>query len=100
MKNFMEKLLLTGLGAVSLSKEKAEESVNELIERGKLEKGRKDEVIQELVNKGEEAKTKVEEIVDKKVEKVLAQMDIPTKSDIKSLEEKIESLEQRLDKVE
>ena len=90
--DILRKSVLFGLGLFTLSKERAEEIVDELIKKGELAKGERAEAVRNLVDKAEkrskELKDKVEEQVKKATEKFKSQ----TKTELQSLNEKIDKL--------
>jgi polyhydroxyalkanoate synthesis regulator phasin len=98
MSEFFEKIYLTGLGTISITKEKAERIVNELISRGKLEKSKKKETIDGLMKKGKDIKKTLEKMMETKAKRILERMDLATKSDVKLLKKRIEVLEKKLSK--
>lgn len=98
MSDFFEKMFLTGLGTISITKEKAERIVNELIARGKLEKSKKKETIDGLMKKGKDFKKTLEKLMETKTKRMLDRMELATKSDVKLLKKRIEVLEKKLSK--
>ncbi|MEA1965282.1 MAG: phasin family protein [Candidatus Aerophobetes bacterium] len=96
----MEKLLrdvfLVGLGVLSLTREKAEEIVEELTRlRGVTEKEKRT-LLERLIKKGEEQKKEIDERIGERVEKVVSRLKVATKEDIERLEKKIEELKKKL----
>jgi len=96
MADLFEKMLLTGLGTISLTKEKAEKLVNELIARGEIEKARKKETVEDLVKKGKDIKKTLEEMMEAKVKTMIEKMPLVTKSEHDKLKKKVELLEKEL----
>ena len=92
MKGYIEKMLLAGLGAFSLTKEKAEEIVNDLVKRGEVSKKDQSEFVKKLLERGKDTRTEIEKIVEKTVTSVLKKLNIPTKTDIDALMKKIDNL--------
>ncbi len=95
MEGLIEKIIMAGLGAISLTREKAEQIVKELVERGEIAKEEQPEVVKKILKK---SKARREEI-EKLIRNVLDKMNIPTKSDIKSLNDRIERLEKEIKKI-
>jgi polyhydroxyalkanoate synthesis regulator phasin len=96
MADLLEKILLTGLGTFSLTKEKAEKIVNELIARGELEKARKKETIDDLLKKGRDIKETLEKMMEPKVKKIIEKMPLVTKADFDQLKRRVDLLEKEL----
>jgi polyhydroxyalkanoate synthesis regulator phasin len=96
MADLLEKILLTGLGTVSLTKEKAEKIVNELIARGEIEKARKKETVDDLIKKGNDIKKTLEVMMEAKIKRMIEKMPLVTKSEFEKLEKRISLLEKEL----
>lgn len=92
MSELVKKTLLAGLGAVSLSREKAEEIAADLIKRGELAKSDESKFVREMIDVAEKNKARLEEKIEEAVAKALARLDIPTRSEINELKEEIKKL--------
>lgn len=108
MASLVHKVLLAGVGAVALTKSEIEEFVAKLVERGEIaeQEGRKllKDVMERRRNGAEAAEEKLEGQIDKletaldqRIEGVLARLNVPTKSDIDGLSEKISMLAEKVD---
>ena len=95
MFDLIRKTLLTGVGLAALTAQKVEELAKELKEKGKLTEKEGRELADELLNKSEEARKDLQGQVEKVVEDVLGKLDIPSRADLKKLEEKINGLKRR-----
>ncbi len=92
MENMIERMLLAGAGAIALTREKAEEIVDDLVSRGEVAKNDKKEFVKKFLERGKDTKVEIEKIVEKTMTNVLNKFNIPTKSDIDALMKKIEKL--------
>jgi len=103
MVEMARKVLLAGVGAVALAQDEVEAFVNRLIERGEIAEkdGRKliNDVMDRRRKQMEETQTKAKENLDGRVEAILHRMNIPTKSDIEALSEKIAALTKKVDRL-
>lgn len=108
MAGLARKVLLAGVGAVALTKDEVEEFVAKLVERGEMaeQDGRKlvRDVMSRRRNGSEKAQEQVEgqierieTAMDQRIEGVLARLNVPTKSDIDTLSEKISMLAEKVD---
>jgi poly(hydroxyalkanoate) granule-associated protein len=97
------KILLASIGAVALTQEEVEKFVNKLIERGEIAEkdGRKlvKDIMEKRKKKTEEVRTDTEEQVDSRLNDVLGRMNIPSKSDIDVLNERIGTLTEKVDEL-
>ena len=104
----VRRVLMASVGAVVLAQEEIEDFVQKLVERGELaeQDGRK--LITDLREKRQSAedstKEKVQETgektsatMDRGMEGMLGRMNIPSKSDIEDLSEKIAALSEKVD---
>ncbi|HNR40671.1 MAG TPA: phasin family protein [Bacteroidales bacterium] len=85
-------MILAGLGALSLSREKAEEISRDLIKRGELAETDEAKFVRDLMDLVEKNKAGLEEKVEKAVEKAMAKLDIPSRKEINALKEEIGKL--------
>lgn len=88
----LDKLMMAGLGALSMTKEKAEKIFDEAVKKGMAEKENKSGFVKELMDNAEKARKDLEKLVSDQIHKALSQMPLATKEDIKRLEEKIDRL--------
>jgi len=97
------KILYASIGAVALTQEEVEKFVNKLIERGEIAEkdGRKliKDIMEKRRKKGEEVQTDAQSQVDGRMKDILDRMNIPSKSDIESLNEKITVLTEKIDEL-
>ena len=92
MEELIERILLAGAGAFTLTKEKAEKIVDDLIKRGEVAKKDQAKFLKELLKRGKNTRVEIEKIVEKTMTNVLNKLNIPTKSDIDTLIKKIDKL--------
>ncbi len=100
----VHRVLMAGIGAVVLAQEEIEDFVQKLVERGELaeQDGRK--LVTDLRDKRKSAQESTQsrvketgETVDRGMEGLLGRMNVPTKSDIAELSEKIAALSEKVD---
>ncbi len=97
MKDIIGKAFLAGLGAVSLTREKLEGIVDDLVKRGELSWEEKPGLLDDLVKAGEKHRDELQKLVQKEVKKVLGVLDIPTRQEYETLRERIEQLSKNED---
>ena len=96
MKNLIKKSLLLGMGAISLTREKAEKIVRELEEKGEVTSNETKDFVNELVEKGEQERQLFKDTVKKELTALQESMGIPAKNDLAALEERIKRLEEKV----
>jgi len=94
MKEMLKNIVYTGLGAVSLTRDKIEELKNELLEKGKLSQDEGKQFVDDLVNHSEKAKEQLNLWVEKKVAERIDYLNLATKDEIAALRAAIEDLRQ------
>jgi poly(hydroxyalkanoate) granule-associated protein len=87
-----DKMFLAGLGAMSMTKEKAEKIFDEYLARGKAVKEEKEGFVKEMMDHARKTKDEVEKVVSEQVKKGMSSLAVATKDDIKRLEAKIDDL--------
>ena len=101
MLEMARKVLLAGIGAMALTQEEIEKFVSKLVERGEIAEkdGRKliKDIMERRRTKTAEVRAETEDELEKRMEDVLARMNIASKSDIDGLNRKITTLTKKLD---
>jgi len=95
MSDIFKKTFLAGLGAMSLTREKAQEITNDLIKRGELAKTDEAKFVRDLLDLAEKNKSGLEDKIEKAIEKVMAKLDIPTRKEIEELKAEIAKLSKK-----
>jgi len=94
------KMFLSGLGIVSLTKERANEIAQELIKKGELSQSESKEFVLDLMDKAEKEKDKlIEEKIKPEIDKSLEKMNFASKKCVDNLEKKIDDLGNKIDQL-
>ena len=88
MKSLLEKGFLAGIGLLSMTREKAQEVIEELTHEGELQKNEVKQWVDELSDSGEEERQALRKLVREEMKKVLDEIGLATKEDIQKLLEK------------
>lgn len=91
----MDKLMLAGLGALSMSKEKAEKIFDEYVDKGKAAHADKTGFVKEMMSSAEKTRGELEKMMSKQVNEAVNKLDLATKEDIKRLERKLNKLSKK-----
>jgi polyhydroxyalkanoate synthesis regulator phasin len=89
--------MFTGIGVMSLTKDKVEEVAQEFVEKGKLSQQEGEKLVGEILRRSEESKQEFQKQVEERVNEVLNKVDFATKSDIAGLRDEIAELKAKLD---
>jgi len=97
MKDMLHRGFLLGLGALTLTREKTEEVVEDLVKKGELTQEEAKKVIEETIEKGKEQRSVIRESVKKELEDLKKELNLVTKKDLEEFEARITKiLEERL----
>ncbi|MCR4430773.1 MAG: phasin family protein [Tepidanaerobacteraceae bacterium] len=99
MKSVFKELLYAGIGLATLTKEKAEEIVTELIKKGELSKDDGKDALNNLMIRMQEEKDKLKQRIQEQVENAISSMNIVRKSDLDELKKRLEILEEKVNKI-
>jgi polyhydroxyalkanoate synthesis regulator phasin len=84
----IKEILYTGLGGAMLLKERVDEEIEKLQEKGKLSKEDAQVFMDKLKVRGEEEETKLKSHIKEALKEVIDEMGLATKADIEALKEK------------
>lgn len=100
MFEFIKKAIFIGAGLASLTAEKIEEAVKEIVNKGDLTEKQGKELVQELKEKSAKARKELGERIDKMISDTLQKLNIPTRKEVEELKARIEQLEKAAEKRE
>jgi len=92
MKDIINKAFLAGLGAISLTREKLESFIEELVKQGEISRGDKPGIISNLYKEMEKRRDDLKAFIRKEVKKILKGLDIPTREEVDALKEEMERM--------
>jgi polyhydroxyalkanoate synthesis regulator phasin len=88
----MKKSMAAGIGIIAFTANKAQEFVDDMVERGELTREQGTSIIKEIAQQGEETRKQLSEMMRAEVRKVVDEANIASKDDLKRLEDKIDYL--------
>jgi polyhydroxyalkanoate synthesis regulator phasin len=88
----IDKLMFASLGALSMTKERAEKIFDDYVRRGQMEKEGRSGFVKDIMDSAEKSRKNLEKLISEQVEKTVDKMNLASKEDIKRLEEKIGKL--------
>lgn len=100
MIDLVKKAMFTGIGVLSLSKDKIEEVARDFIDKGKLSEQEGEKLVAELLKKSEESRAELKKQIDEQVQAVLKKMDCATKSDLAELRTELLEIKAKLELLE
>jgi poly(hydroxyalkanoate) granule-associated protein len=93
------KVVLASIGAVALAQEELEQFINKLVERGEIAEKDGKKLVSEAMDRRKKETKKAESEIDKRMEELLARMNVPSKSDIDALSAKVTALTKKVDEL-
>lgn len=96
-KGLLEKVILSGLGLASLTQEKAQKLVDELVKEGEMTEKDGAVMAKKVMDNIEKSRKEMEGKVDKTVKEIIAKANISSKKDLAALEKKIDEINKKLD---
>lgn len=88
----IDKLMFASLGALSMTKEKAEKIFDDYVRRGQLENEGRTGFVKDIMDSAEKSKKDLEKLISEQVDKSVSKLNLASKDDIKRLEVKIDKL--------
>jgi len=96
MLDLIKKSIYLGLGAATVTKEKIETLIDELVEKGQLTKDDKPKVVQDIFDKIEKEEKEIKTKIDSTVKETMNKIGIVAKSDYDILLKRVEELEKKI----
>ncbi len=97
IRDLMEQSLLMGLGAVSLTRETAQNLVDEMVKRGQAQREEAGDMVEQLVQRGEKQRNALRQLIRDEVQAVIRELQLPTHADMKAIEQKLDAILQKLE---
>jgi polyhydroxyalkanoate synthesis regulator phasin len=88
----LDKLFLAGVGALSMTREKAEQIFEEYVEKGKLERAQKSGFVREMLDMAEKSRQDFERLVSEQVRRTIEGLPLATREDVRRIEQKLDML--------
>ena len=96
MEDLFKKFLYTGVGLVSLTAEKLQEAVDDLVGKGKLSETEGKKIINDFFENTESKKAEFESKMKEAVDSVVDKLSFPSKGEMETLQNRIAELEAQL----
>lgn len=91
----LDKMMLAGLGAISMTRDRAEKMFDEYVSRGKLEKESRTGFVKAMMDAADKNRAELEKLIAKQVRETVEHLNLPTRDDTQRLEQKIDTLVNR-----
>jgi polyhydroxyalkanoate synthesis regulator phasin len=94
--DIIKKAMLLGLGLFSLTKEKAEEFVDDLVKRGEVTKEERFRMVDKLLKEAEKQEEELLGKISETVQKVITELGLPTKKELDEISKRLEEIEKKI----
>ena len=85
-----DRLMMAGLGALTMTKDRAEKIFDEYVKRGQAEQAGRSGFVKELLDSAERNRRELEDLIARQVSQTIAKTNLATREDIQRLEAKLE----------
>lgn len=92
MSETIDKIMLAGLGAFAMTRERAEKIFDEYVRRGQAEKQARSGFVRDVMEASEKTRKDVETMLHEQVQKAVKTLQLADKEDIKRIEEQLQKL--------
>ena len=88
----LDRLFLAGLGALSMTRERAEQIFDDYVRRGQVEKERRTGFVREMVEMAEKSRQDLENLINRQVREAVERLNLPGRDDLARVEAKLDAL--------
>ncbi len=88
----LEKWMNAGLGALNMTRQRAEKIFDECVQRGEAQKEQRSEFVKDVMDTTDRARKDVEKLVSRQVDRMVKKMNVATRDDLARLEAKLDQL--------
>ena len=96
MFDYLKKSLLTGVGLALRSKKEIEELAREFAQKSEMSQDEARDFLKECEQKYDDARINFDKKIEATMEKILLKLDLPSRSDIKAVNDRIDDLAKKL----
>ena len=93
MLDLLKKSVYASIGLAVMTRERAEEIGKRLAQEAKMSEGEGRQFVDELIKKSDEARASMEKMINERVEGTLKKLNIPSRTELNALENRIRKLE-------
>lgn len=82
----LDRLMLAGLGALSMTRERAEKMFDEYVSRGEAERQARGGFVREVMESAERTRSELERLVSEQVRQTVKNLQVATQEDVQRIE--------------
>lgn len=88
----LDKMMMASLGALSMTRERAEKMFDEAVSKGKEAKDNRSGFVKEVMDSADKTRTELENLVSEQVQKTVTELHLASREDIERIEQKLDKL--------
>jgi len=88
----LDKMMLAGLGALSMTRERAEKLFDEYVSRGQAEKDSRSGFVKEVMDSADRTRSELEKMISDQVQETVTTLHLASQDDIDRIEKKLDQL--------
>ena len=88
----INKLMLAGLGALTMTRQRAEKIFDEYVRKGESAKADREGFVKDLMDSADKAREDLDQAIDKRVQQVMGKLNLATQEDLARVEAKLDAL--------
>ena len=92
----MDKMMMAGLGALTMTKEKAENLFDEYVSKGEAVKEARSGFVKDVMDSADKTRSQLEKLISDQIQKTVHDLHLASKEDISRLEGKFDKLSNTL----
>ena len=97
MLDYLKKSILTGVGMALRSKKEIESLAKEFAEQSEMNQQEAKDFLKECQSRYDQTKSDLDKKIETTIETVLKKLDLPSKSDIDELNQRMDALQKKID---
>lgn len=88
----LDKMLMASLGAISMTRERAEKMFDEYVSRGQAEKENRTGFVKEVMDSADRTRSELEKMISEQVQETVTSLHLASQEDIERIEQKLDQL--------
>jgi polyhydroxyalkanoate synthesis regulator phasin len=88
----LDKMMMASVGALSMTRERAEKLFDEYVSRGQAEKEHRSGFVKDIMDSAEKTRSELEKMISQQVQETITSLHLASKEDIERIEKKLDQL--------
>jgi polyhydroxyalkanoate synthesis regulator phasin len=88
----LDKMMMAGLGALSMTRERAEQMFDDAVSKGKAAKDSRTGFVKEVMDSADKTRSELEKMISEQVQKTVTNLHLATQEDVQRIEQKLDQL--------